>query len=284
MGSELTQTTFDYQDTPKVTVRAMEASADRIEKAQAKVRKAAAEGVIALGKELAKARARLVTKNEDGESAGGGRNSMFSRWLKERCGIPRQTAYEAMAVAEAFVNCTPGVQLFHHKALVALSANSCPEEATAEALKLAEQGEQITHKRAKAIIAEFTVDEDNGEPEPDDDTTEPDVEVDDSDTDDSDTDDSDAEACPKCGGTDLDAEDGVCAKCFHPTRFVPPDPPDDEDEDQPRAAQHREPSAGLMQGTEAVNCLKRIPFDDPTRERGFQIVEGWITDARSWRS
>jgi ParB-like chromosome segregation protein Spo0J len=36
------------------------------------------------------------------------------------------------------------------------------------------------------------------------------------------------------------------------------------------------PGVGVRLGHEAVNCLIRIPKDDPLRKRGFQIVTDWI--------
>jgi len=37
---------------------------------------------------------------------------------------------------------------------------------------------------------------------------------------------------------------------------------------------------GIVQANEAINCLMRIPKNDPFRERGFQIVMDWIRHNR----
>lgn len=39
-------------------------------------------------------------------------------------------------------------------------------------------------------------------------------------------------------------------------------------------------SVAVALATEAVNCLRRIPIDDPNREQGFQIVESFVKHNR----
>lgn len=41
-------------------------------------------------------------------------------------------------------------------------------------------------------------------------------------------------------------------------------------------AKTSKPGKGVMLANEAINCLMRIPKNDPLRKRGFQIVTDWI--------
>ena len=60
--------------------------------------------------------------------------------------------------------------------------------------------------------------------------------------------------------------------------------------DQPRRKQPAKPDSlpedrklkgkGVFLANEAINCLMRIPRNDPLRERGYQIVMDWITLSR----
>ena len=88
------------------------------------------EAVIEVGKELKAAQDRL---------AGKGRDGMFRPWV-QRCGFSKSAAYRAIAAFETFGKCPTVGHLFDPKALYLLSAPSCPEEATAEAIERAEKG------------------------------------------------------------------------------------------------------------------------------------------------
>ena len=66
---------------------------------------------------------------------------------------PKSTAYRAIAAHEVFGKCPTVGHFFDARAIYLLSAGSCPEAATAEAIQLAEKGDYIDEKLAKAIAA-----------------------------------------------------------------------------------------------------------------------------------
>ena len=108
-----------------------------------------------VGEELKAAHERLANHGD----------GTFNRWVKERCGFSHATAYKAIAAFDVFggEDCKQYLQSFDASALYLLSAPSCPEEATAEAIERAEKGERITHKLAKEIKGDTDVDaETNG--------------------------------------------------------------------------------------------------------------------------
>ncbi|HUT93318.1 MAG TPA: hypothetical protein VMY37_27895, partial [Thermoguttaceae bacterium] len=144
MGTELA--TFDYGDLAAPDATALEKHAKRIDDIQVKTRRIAAEAVIAVGKELKAAHERL---------AGKGREGLFRPWV-QRCGFSHTSAYKAVAAYDTFggEKCKSSLHLFDCNALYLLSAPSCPEDATAEAIQRAEKGERITHKVAKSLKEE----------------------------------------------------------------------------------------------------------------------------------
>ncbi len=107
------------------------------------------EALMQIGKALAEAHDLL---------AGKGREGMFGPWIDRCCNISRSSAYKAKDVYMAFNKC-PHVDTFEMQALYLLSAPSCPEAATKDALKLAKKGEKLTAKMARQIIAEHTPEE-----------------------------------------------------------------------------------------------------------------------------
>jgi len=83
----------------------------------------------------------------------------FGKWIKQRCGYSRVTAYKYIAVHRVFGGCKPGLQRqFDTSAMYALSLDNVPPAAVADSLKLAESGETITGKVAKQLITMHTVD------------------------------------------------------------------------------------------------------------------------------
>ncbi len=143
MATDITPSDFDYTDLADDDARALESHAEVIGQVSEQVRRVGAEGVIAIGKELAAAQKRL---------AGKGRDGVFRRWVEMRCGFTSRTAYNAIAACNTFggKKCE-NVSHFDTSALYLLSADSCPESATKEAIRLAKKGEKITHKRAKEL-------------------------------------------------------------------------------------------------------------------------------------
>lgn len=142
--------TFDYIDLSPADAKALERHAKAIVKTQDRVRRVRAEGVLAIGKELAAVQSRLADHHD----------GVFTKWIKERCGFTPKSAYRVIRAYRVFGSCDNLSQLkFDASALYILSAKSTPEDATAEALKLAEQGEHITHQRAIEIVGQQAVDD-----------------------------------------------------------------------------------------------------------------------------
>lgn len=139
---------FHYGDLAEADAQALELHAENIAKVQDTVRRVGAEGVITLGKELKAAQSLLASPDKT--------EGTFNKWIVERCGFSKSSAYNALAAFKAFGSCPTVGQHFDCRALYLLSADSCPEEATKEAVRLAKKGEQITHKRAKAIKGKHT--------------------------------------------------------------------------------------------------------------------------------
>lgn len=137
------QLEFDYaqHEITPADAKPLEKHAKVITETQDRVRRTTAEGVLKIGAELAAARDRLANHG----------NGTFGKWCKERCGITPRTAQYAIAAAQQFKDCET-ISQFDATALYLLSAESCPDEATQEALERAEAGEAITTKVAKRII------------------------------------------------------------------------------------------------------------------------------------
>ncbi len=159
MGTELVvpdPAAFDYKDLAKRDVTALEKHAASVANVQDQVRRISAEGVILIGKELKAAQERL---------AGKGRDGMFRPWVKHECRISHNAAYQAIRAFDAFKKCNNLLHFFDASALYLLSADSCPEEATEEAIRLAESGEKVTHKKALALKKQFGEPREDGKPE-----------------------------------------------------------------------------------------------------------------------
>lgn len=90
--------------------------------------------------------------------AGSGREGQFRPWLKERIGMSHQTAYNAINAYATFggEKCKPVLHFLDLKATYLLSAESCPEKATKEAIRRAKKGERITSKLAKELRGKHT--------------------------------------------------------------------------------------------------------------------------------
>jgi len=149
--------TFTYVDIPASDVKALEGHARAVLSIQDRQRKLTAENVLKLGKELKAAQERLSNHG----------NGTFGKWCKERCGISPQHALRCISTTTEFggQRFEQIVQNFDASALYLLSSDTCPEDALSDALEAAKSGEVVTHKRAKEIIANYTVDADgsNGE-------------------------------------------------------------------------------------------------------------------------
>jgi hypothetical protein len=82
-------------------------------------------------------------------------NGTFLKWAQDEAGIKRSTVYRLIYVYQAFDLPKLGTTSLSTSVLYALSEPSVPQEARAEALKRAENGETITHARAQAIVREY---------------------------------------------------------------------------------------------------------------------------------
>jgi N6-adenosine-specific RNA methylase IME4 len=135
---------FDYGNLPAADAKALEEHAAMVRSRQGGI----VENMLIIGEEL-KAAQRLLANNKTG---------VFNKWIAERCGFTRQSAYKAIAAYNAFGYCKPELQYqFDVSSLYLLSADCCPEPATKKALRLAEKGERITKKRAKELIEAHTI-------------------------------------------------------------------------------------------------------------------------------
>lgn len=142
MSAELTKTSFDYGDLPEPEQRAMERHATNVQTIQERIRKTTAEGVADLGRELEAAQERLANRG----------SGTFQAWVKERLGISKSNAYNAIA-SWRFLKDRPNFgRTFEPSALYLIAPESCPAPARAEALKIAESGKVVTYEIAKAIV------------------------------------------------------------------------------------------------------------------------------------
>lgn len=81
-------------------------------------------------------------------------HGQFLPWLDQEFGWERRMAYNFMAVANKFANFA-NIERFGLSALYLLSGPNVPDEAIAEANRLVNQGERVTHKTAKAIVDSY---------------------------------------------------------------------------------------------------------------------------------
>lgn len=147
------QLAFDYGELPQQDVKALEKHAIAVLAINERQRKTTADNILKLGKELADAQKRLSHRG----------NGTFGKWCVERCGISRMTAHNAITAFGVFggANCKTVLQSFDATALYLLSAETCPEDATKDAINAAKRGEVITKKAALEFIEKYTADSDD---------------------------------------------------------------------------------------------------------------------------
>jgi len=116
--------------------------------------------VLAIGESLAEAQTLLASHH----------NGAFGRWVKQSCGFTRQSAYRYIAIWQTFRRCNIMLQRrFDVTAMHLLAHDSTPESAVSEAIELASNGENVTTKTAREIIAKHapkTASRIPGRPEP----------------------------------------------------------------------------------------------------------------------
>jgi len=124
--------------------RALRLHAKRIAELRDTTNRTMTKAIIDIGGELSAARALL---------AGKGREGRFRPWCK-RQGFSKSSVYRAIAAHAVFGMC-PTLGHFSPRSVYLLSSESCPAAARAEAMRRAEQGNQIDHDLAKEIVAKF---------------------------------------------------------------------------------------------------------------------------------
>ncbi len=74
--------------------------------------------------------------------------------------------------------------------------------------------------------------------------------------------------CPNCGSTDRLEDDlgRCCARCKDPC----------DSDDEAVKPERKVQGKGIFLAHEAINCLQRIPKNDPFRKRAAEIVRDWI--------
>lgn len=138
---------FDYNGVVGRDVKACESAANRIRKRERRM----CLDVVSIGEELLVVKERLP-------------HGMFGKWLDHHFGWTDRAARMFIGAAEVFGKTENFSELtIDQSAMYLLSADSCPEDATNEAIKRAKKGERITHKVAKDIRAKHTqCDSDDG--------------------------------------------------------------------------------------------------------------------------
>jgi len=109
--------------------------------------------IIGIGQRLTEIKARLG-------------HGHFGKWLEYEFGWSATNAWRFMKVAEAFKSSKLEDLTIEASALYLLAAPSTPQEAREEAIEQAEEGEEITHAKAKEIVDEYKDQDEILEPEP----------------------------------------------------------------------------------------------------------------------
>lgn len=78
-------------------------------------------------------------------------HGQFLPWIEQEFGWQRSMAYNFMAVADKFPK-FGNLDNYGLSALYTLSGPSVPEEAVAEARQMADSGQKVTHKAARALV------------------------------------------------------------------------------------------------------------------------------------
>lgn len=81
-----------------------------------------------------------------------GGNGKFTSWLQSELGWSERTAYNFIGVYEKFGTANFAIENVAPSALYLLVAPGTPEPARQAAMEMANQGERVTHKTAKAIV------------------------------------------------------------------------------------------------------------------------------------
>src|SRR5262245_59360121 len=104
--------------------------------------KRVAGDIVEIGGKLAEVKDRL------------GGNGRFNDWLSAELGWSERTAYNFIAVWQKFGAADFRLENIATSALYLLAAPSTPAEAVESAKRIADEGQEVTHAVAKAVIAE----------------------------------------------------------------------------------------------------------------------------------
>jgi hypothetical protein len=102
----------------------------------------ATEAVLAAGEALKEAQELLADHN----------GGSFGKWVTEKVGMSRRTAYRMLAAWDAFGGCASVAQRIDVDAVRTLAGG--PERAVSKAIRLMDAGENVDLRRAKELIAE----------------------------------------------------------------------------------------------------------------------------------
>jgi len=180
-------------------------------------------------------------------------HATFSEYCRERWGFSRQRAHQLIQGAKVADRMSTAVDTPIPSERVARELNRVPPDQQVQVWQESvERADGVpTAEDVRAVVGGQLDDHDA-----------PDVRGDGDHGDDGDH--HTAAACPNCGASEFD-DDGDCAKCKEPKVAQPAG----ADEVKLRGV-------GVSRAHEALNCLMRIPKNDPLRERGFQVVADWI--------
>ena len=191
----------------------------------------------------------------------------FTARVESECGFTPKSAYNYMAATRAFSNCENVSQL-EPSAMYALAEN---DKAKKAALKLADKGELVTHKRAMQLVAAS---------EPDD---EPDSEDSEPDSADSTAMTVDDMPCANCGGiVYIRSDDGGdnCKKCNHP--YGEPVGDVDEDGEEGWKTQRAKATKTLKAAVLAVDDLHDLKPNADQRRKAVQMIHDVMDIVESW--
>lgn len=128
-------TLFDYQSLDTETRAIVQQRTDEIKT----LMKRTARDIIEIGEKLIEVKSRLP-------------HGEFGKWLEGEFGWADRTAQRFMNVASVFKSDTVSDLDIQTKALYLLAAPSTPEAARSEAIRLAENGQRVTHREAKDLV------------------------------------------------------------------------------------------------------------------------------------
>lgn len=136
MSAQIQTQLFDYEALDTESRIVIQQRAGEIKTLAKRV----ASDIVEIGGKLAEVKDRL------------GGNGRFNAWLTAELGWSERTAYNFIAVHERFGSANFAIENVAPSALYLLVAPATPEPARVAAVEIANQGEKVTHKTAKALV------------------------------------------------------------------------------------------------------------------------------------